>query len=48
MSSISQDFARDRIDLQRSVLNTLVGNGNGQLYVYKMESGFWTQVKNTG
>ena len=45
----SQDAARDCIDLQRGVLTPLAGNGNGgKLYVYKMASGFWTQVKNAG
>lgn len=45
----SQDAARDCIDLHRSVLTPLAANGNGgKLYVFKMKSGFWTQVKNAG
>ena len=45
----SRDAARDCIDLHRSVLTPLASNGNGgKLYVYKMNSGFWTQVKNAG
>ena len=45
----SRDAARDSIDLHRSVLPLLASNGNGgRLYVYKMSSGFWTQVKNAG
>jgi mannose-1-phosphate guanylyltransferase len=45
----SHDAARDSIDLHRSVLTPLAGNGDGgKLYVYKMNSGFWTQVKNAG
>ena len=45
----SRDAARDCIDLHRSVLTPLASNGNGgKLYVYKMSSGFWSQVKNAG
>ena len=46
----SRDAARDCIDLHRSVLTDLASNGNGggKLYVYKMNSGFWSQVKNAG
>ena len=48
-SMCSHDAARDCIDLHRSVLTPLAGNGNGgKLYVYKMNSGFWSQVKNAG
>lgn len=48
-SLCSHDAARDCIDLHRSVLTPLAGNGNGgKLYVYKMNSGFWSQVKNAG
>ena len=49
LSMCSRDAARDCIDLHRSVLTPLAGNGNGgRLYVYKMNSGFWSQVKNAG
>lgn len=45
----SRDAERDCIDLHRSVLTPLASIGNGgKLYVYKMSSGFWTQVKNAG
>ena len=42
----SSDDARDTIDLERSVLRPLAGTGN--LFVYKMTTGFWSQVKNAG
>lgn len=45
-SLLSPDYARDRIDLDRSVLTPL--SEAGKLYVYKMKSGFWCQVKTAG
>ncbi|CAI8002053.1 Mannose-1-phosphate guanyltransferase alpha-A [Geodia barretti] len=48
-NELIHDAARDSIDLHSSVLTPLAGNGDGgKLYVYKMNSGFWTQVKNAG
>jgi mannose-1-phosphate guanylyltransferase len=48
-NELIRDAARDCIDLHRSVLTPLASNGNGgKLYVYKMSSGFWSQVKNAG
>ncbi|XP_064388695.1 mannose-1-phosphate guanyltransferase alpha-like [Halichondria panicea] len=38
--------ARDTIDLERSLLSPLAGTG--ELFVYKMKTGFWCQVKNAG
>lgn len=40
------EYARDCIDLERSVLIPLAQAG--KLYVYKMTSGFWCQVKTAG
>ena len=42
----SPEYARDCIDLERSVLTPLAEAG--KLYVYKMTSGFWCQVKTAG
>ena len=42
----SPDDTKDVIDLERSVLAPLAGKG--KLYVYKMTSQFWCQVKTAG
>lgn len=43
---ISPEAARDCIDLERSVLAPLAGTG--KLFVHRMSTGFWCQVKNAG
>lgn len=40
------EAARDCIDLERSVLAPLAGTG--KLFVHRMSTGFWCQVKNAG
>ena len=42
----SPEHRRDSIDLERSLLAPLAGTG--QLFVFKMTTGFWSQVKNAG